>query len=167
MKKLIAIVFAGVLLSPSSRAPVNQYNDTTGKNVRIAANTQYNKAGKFKRIMFGEHYRKEWTTPVDIQILDLTSYAGGLTPIKAGGGLQTKSLRLQGADGKEYVLRSVNKDPSKAIAPELRGTFAEDVVQDQISSANPYAPMVVASMEEAAGIFHSTPKMVYVEKTDL
>lgn len=166
MKKLIAIVFAGALLSPFSRAQVHQSTDTTDKNVRIAANMQYNKAGKFKRIMFGEHYRKEWTTPVDIEILDLSSYAGGLTPVKMGGGLQTKSLRLEGADGKEYVLRSVNKDPSKAIAPELRGTFAEDVVQDQISSANPYAPMVVASMEEAVGIFHSTPRMVYVEKSD-
>jgi hypothetical protein len=166
MKKLIAIVFAGAFLTPFSRAQVNQHSDTSGSNVRVAANTQYNKAGKFKRIMFGEHYRKEWTTPVDIQILDLSSFAGGLTPIKMGGGLQTKSLRLQGADGKEYVLRSVNKDPSKAIAPELRGTFAEDVVQDQISSANPYAPMVVASIEEAAGIFHSTPRMVYVEKSD-
>ena len=39
---------------------------------------------------------------------------------------------------------------------------AEDIVQDQISSANPYAPLVVASLAKAAGIFHSTPKMVYV-----
>ena len=82
--------------------------------------------------------------------------------MKIGGGLQTKSLRLKGGDGKEYVLRSVNKDPSKALVSELRGTFAEDIVQDQISSANPYAPMVVASLAKAAGIFHSTPKMVYV-----
>jgi len=166
MKKLIATIFAGVLVSSFSHGQTNQYIDTTGDNVRIAANTQYNKAGKFKRIMFGEHYRKEWTTPVDIEILDLNSYAGGLTPVKMGGGLQTKSLRLKGADGKEYVLRSVKKDPSKAIAPELRGTFAEDVVRDQISSANPYAPMVVASLEDAAGILHSTPRMVYVERTD-
>lgn len=166
MKKLIAIVFAGVLLSPFSQAQVHQSNDTTGNTVKISANSQYNKVGKFKRIMFGEHYRKEWMTPVELEVLDLNSYAGGLTPVKMGGGLQTKSLRLTGADGKEYVLRSVNKDPSKAIAPELRGTFAEDVVQDQISSANPFAPMVVASMEQAAGIFHSTPRMVYVEKTD-
>jgi hypothetical protein len=166
MKKLMATIFAGVLVSSLSHGQATQHNDTTGNNVRIAANTQYNKAGKFKRIMFGEHYRKEWTTPVDIEILDLNSYAGGLTPEKMGGGLQTKSLRLKGADGKEYVLRSVKKDPSKAIAPELRGTFAEDVVRDQISSANPYAPMVVASMEDAAGIFHSTPRMVYVEKTE-
>jgi hypothetical protein len=44
----------------------------------------------------------------------------------------------------------------------LRGTFAEDIVQDQISSANPFAPLAVASMAAAAGIFHNNPKVVYV-----
>src|SRR5678816_534755 len=95
----------------------------------------------------------------------MNAFAGGLTPMKMGGGLQTKSLRLEGADGKEYVLRSVNKDPSKAIVAELKGTFAEDVVQDQISSANPFAPMVVASLAETAGILHSNPRLVFVPKT--
>ena len=132
------------------------------RTITIAANTQYDKASKFKRIMLGQHYRREWATAVDIEILDMEAEAGGLTPLKLGGGLQTRSLRLKGGDGKEYVLRSVNKDPSKAIVEELRGTFAEDIVQDQISSANPYTPLVVASLAKAAGIFHSTPKMVYV-----
>jgi hypothetical protein len=130
--------------------------------IRTAANTEYNKAGKFKRMVWGDHYRKEWATAVDVEILDLNAYAGGLTPVKLGGGLQTKSLRLDGANGQQYVLRSVKKDPSKALVAELRGTFAEDVVQDQISSSNPYAPMVVASLAQAAGIYHSTPKLVYV-----
>lgn len=76
--------------------------------------------------------------------------------------MQTKSLRLQGADGKEYVLRTVNKDPSKTLPEYLVGTFAEDVVQDQISSANPYAPLVVAALANTAGIRHITPQIVYV-----
>ena len=42
------------------------------------------------------------------------------------------------------------------------GTFAEDVVQDQISSSNPYAPVAVAALAEAAGIFHTTPEIVFV-----
>jgi hypothetical protein len=133
--------------------------------IRMAANTEYNKAGKLKRVMLGDHYRKEWGTAVDVEILDMETFAGGLTPVKAGGGLQTKSLRLNGANGQQYVLRSVNKDPSKALVAELRGTFAEDVVQDQISSSNPFAPMVVASLAQAAGIFHSTPRLVYVPVT--
>jgi hypothetical protein len=60
----------------------------------------------------------------------------------------------------------VQKDVSKAMMTELRETFAQDVVQDQVSSANPYAPMVVASLSEAAGIFHSKPRLVFVVKSD-
>lgn len=166
MKKRIGAGVAGIIIglglsADSVAQPIPQQEPVT-KTINVAANTSYNKISKFKRMMLGEHYRKEWAQAVDIEILDMDTEAGGLTPIKIGGGLQTRSLRLKGANGKEYVLRSVNKDPSKAIVAELRGTFAEDVVQDQISSANPYAPMVVASMAQAAGIFHSTPKMVYV-----
>lgn len=161
-----AVLFtAGIFTAASSfsQTPEQQKQDTN--TVYTVANTAYNKAGKFKRIMLGEHYRKEWATPVYIKVIDLETEAGGLTPIKMGGGMQTKSLRLQGTNGQEYVLRSVNKDPSKAIVAELRGTFAEDVVQDQISSSNPYAPMVVSSLADAAGIFHTTPQLVYVPRT--
>jgi len=128
----------------------------------VTANTNYNKAGSVKRLFLGEHYRKEWAAPVQLKVLNLDSTAGGLTAIKAGGGHQTKSLRLKGGDGKEYVLRSVNKDPTKALPPEFVGTFAADIVQDQISSSNPYVPPVVAALCQAAGIFHATPEIVFV-----
>ena len=171
MKKIFNGVSAGgfilafSFLTQSSFAQSVEQNQPAEQTVRMAANPGYNKAGKFKRILLGEHYRKEWATPVDIPVINLDTEAGGLTAVKMGGGMQTKSLRLQGADGKEYVLRSVDKDPSKAIVAELRGTFADDIVQDQISSSNPYAPMVVASLAQAAGILHSTPKLVYVERS--
>jgi hypothetical protein len=169
MKKIFAAVYmsgfitvAGMLQVTPCFAQPGQPLQSGPATIRIAANTQYDKAKKFKRLMLGDHYRKEWATPVDIEILDMDTEAGGLTPVKLGGGLQTSSLRLKGANGKQYVLRSVNKDPSKAIVSELRGTFADDVVQDQISSSNPYAPLVVSSLAEAAGIFHSKPRLVYV-----
>ena len=163
----IAGALAAALLLPALADAQQQQETAGGSNtVKTAANKQYNTAGKFKRVMLGEHYRREWATEVEIEILDIDVVAGGLTPVKIGGGLQTKSLRLKAANGKEYVLRSVNKDPSKAIVAELRGTFADDIVQDQISSSHPYAPMVVASLANAAGIFHSTPKLVYVPHSE-
>lgn len=134
-------------------------------SVKTAVNTTYNEAGKTKRLMLGKHYRKDWATEVNFPVLNLDTAAGGLTPLKLGGGQQTKSLRLQGANGKEYVLRSVNKDPSKTLPAELVGTFADDIVQDQISSANPYAPLVVSSLAETAGILHIKPQMVFVPKS--
>ncbi|HEX7846284.1 MAG TPA: BamA/TamA family outer membrane protein, partial [Chitinophagaceae bacterium] len=161
----VLISASAYILPTTTKAQLYHPTEPSG-TITIAANTQYDKAGKMKRVFFGDHYRKEWATPVEIPILDLETFAGGLTPVKVGGGLQTKSLRLKGNDGRVYVLRMVNKDVSKAIVAELRETFAQDIVQDQVSSANPYAPMVVASLAKAAGIFHSMPQMVYVPKTD-
>lgn len=131
-------------------------------SVRTAVNKQYDEAGRGKRFWFGEHYRKDWATEVTFPVINLDTTAGGLKAQKLGGGMQTKSLRMDGANGKEYVLRSANKDPSKTLPIELVGTFADDVIQDQISSANPYAPLVVASLAQTAGILHIKPRLVYV-----
>jgi hypothetical protein len=173
MKKITrAMCMAFATLSVAALAPglslaQSPQSEAAANTVQVVADPQYNKAGKLKRVLLGQHYRKEWDTQVEVPVLDMQREAGGLTPTKLGGGLQTMSLRLKGADGREYVLRSVRKDPSKALVAELRGTFAEDVVQDQISSANPYAPMAVAALADAAGILHSTPKMVFVPKSPL
>ena len=155
-----------ILLPHSSAAQMAQQEREGKSTIIIAADPRYNKASGVKRFFWGHHYRQEWATPIEVEILDLENEAGGLTPIKFGGGLQTRSLRLKGANGREYVLRSVQKDVSKAIVAELRETFAKDVVQDQVSSANPYAPMVVALLSVVAGIFNSKPRLVYVTNSN-
>src|SRR5262245_35382626 len=102
---------SAVMVLVGSTLSYGQDQPKKEQTVRMAANEKYDKAGKFKRIVFGDHYRKEWATPIDIAVLDLDAEAGGLIAEKLGGGHQTKSLRLKGADGNEYVLRSVKKDP--------------------------------------------------------
>src|SRR3954470_2619944 len=80
-----------------------------GQHKTVIAGKQY-AAGNMKKTFWGEHYRKEWTTPVRVSVLHLDSAYGGLTPVEKGGGRQTKNLRLKSKEGKEYVLRSVDKD---------------------------------------------------------
>src|SRR5439155_1649161 len=104
------------------------------------------------------HYRDLWTTPVRVEVLDLARVGGGLTPTKRGGGRQTKSLRFQSADGRTYVFRSVDKDPAGAMPPELRGTFVQDIVQDQISSSHPAGALVVAPLLAAARVWRPIPR---------
>src|SRR5262249_41236480 len=87
-----------------------------------------------------------------------------LTPLKRGGGEQTKSLRFQGADGKQYSVRSIDKDPGAILRPDLRGTVAHRVVQDQISAAFPMAPLVVASLLTSTGVLNAVPRLVVVPK---
>jgi hypothetical protein len=117
-------------------------------------------AGGLHRFFFGAHYRDLWTTPVKVDVLDLANFAGGLTPLKRGGGFQTKSLRFEGKDGRQYAFRSIDKDPSKVLPPELRDTLAKDILQDQISLAHPYAALVVAPLAEAVGVLHAEPRLV-------
>jgi len=43
-------------------------------------------------------------------VLDLRTYAGGLTPTRIGGSKQTKSLAFESSNGDEFVFRLVDKD---------------------------------------------------------
>ncbi|TWI92413.1 BamA/TamA family outer membrane protein [Chitinophaga japonensis] len=132
--------------------------------VKMAADTQYNDAGKAHRFWLGDNYRAVWDAPLSFPVLDLHKEKGGLHITKRGGGMQTRSLRLEDPNGKEWVLRSLKKDPRNALPEEFRETFARDVVQDQISASNPYAPTVVAALAEAAGIPHTNPTFVYLPR---
>src|SRR2546425_975959 len=81
------------------------------RTITLAAGPEY-RAGWLHQVLFGRHYRDLWTTSIEVEVLDLAAFAGGLTPLRRGGGGQTRALRLAGADGRHYVFRSVNKQPS-------------------------------------------------------
>ncbi len=130
-----------------------------GDTVTVVPGAGYAKGGIY-RFFFGNHYRDLWTTPVRVPRLDLATFAGGLKPLKRGGGQQTKSLRLQGADGRQYAFRSVDKDPSVVLPADLRETFADRVFQDQISAGHPAGALVVGPILAAAGILHAEPTLV-------
>jgi hypothetical protein len=128
-------------------------------SVTIVAGARY-KAGGLHEWLFGKHYRTLWNTPIRVQVLDLGTFAGGLSPSKQGGGLQTQSLRFIGADGREYAFRSVDKDASKILPPDLRETVAARIAQDQISAAHPVGSAVAAPLAQAAGVLHADPQLV-------
>jgi hypothetical protein len=117
-------------------------------------------AGWFHEVFFGAHWRDLWTTPVKVGVVDMTKYGGGLTPTEKGGGFQTKGLKFKGGDGKEYKFRSLDKDPKKTIPLELQESIARDIVQDQISSSNPYSGFVVNPILDAVGVYHSEYTLV-------
>ena len=59
--------------------------DDSPKYITIITGEQYASSG-FYEFWFGEHWREVWTTPIKVEILDLNEFAGGLTPIRRGGG---------------------------------------------------------------------------------
>jgi len=136
-------------------------NDYEKKFIKITPGVQY-EAGWLHEFFFGEHWRDLWTTPIEVEILDIEKFAGGLTPLKRGGGFQTKSLRLTGKDGKIWKFRSMAKDPAKILPKILRKTVVADIFQDQISSANPLAALVAAPILSSVGILQAVPYLVYM-----
>jgi hypothetical protein len=116
--------------------------------------------GWFRRAILGDHYRELWTAPLRVVKLDLNSEYGGLTPTRKGGGLQTRSLRFKGGDGKEYVFRVMEKEVSRVLPAELRETAAADILRDQMSAMHPAAALVVPPLLDAAGVLHVTPRLV-------
>ncbi|HEV2149151.1 MAG TPA: BamA/TamA family outer membrane protein [Longimicrobiaceae bacterium] len=147
----IALVLAALLAPGALHAQAD--------SVTVVAGPEY-AASDAWRLLFGEDYRHLWTTPVRVELLDLVRFAGGLTPVRTGGGNQTLSLRFQGADGREYAFRSVNKDHTRALSPDLQETVVDDVIQDQVSSLHPAAALVSDRLLEAAGVLHVSPRLV-------
>lgn len=177
MNQLLTILtFAGAMAS------LTTFPDSCGLDYSLSRNTIINKihhsdstvrvspkgdiyrAGKFKRIWFGNNYREEWVTPVEIPVFEFRNKNGKMEIIKIGGNFQTRTLRLEEEQGKEWVLRSVDKDASARIPEIIRTDMAEDVVQDQMSASNPYAALAVPRIADAAGIYHTNPSLVYLKK---
>ncbi|HEX2210565.1 MAG TPA: BamA/TamA family outer membrane protein [Longimicrobium sp.] len=132
------------------------------EQARVAAGPQY-RAGALKRALLGRSYRELWTTPVAVPVLDLGSFAGGLTPTETGGGNQTLSLRFRGADGKDYAFREVDKNPGRGQGG--RGGIGGWVLQDQVSSQNPAGALVAGRLMDATGALHVDPAL-YVMPDD-
>src|SRR4029078_10793530 len=108
----------------------------------VIAGQEY-KSSKWHEWLWGEDYRPEWTPPVTIPVLNMDSAFGGLTPIKEGGGRQTKSLRLKDSAGRQFVLRTVNKTYTGALPELYQGTIIEHLANDQIATNHPYAALAV------------------------
>jgi hypothetical protein len=115
----------------------------------------------------GAGYRDLWTTPVTIPVLDLKTYAGGLTPVRQVGGLQTPGLALRGADGRSYTFRSLRKQPDRSLPPEWRKSWAAWIVRDHTSTTHPGAALLLHPLAEAAGLLHTTPELVVMPDDSL
>ena len=158
---VVAMLGQLVAAEPARGQEARESAAAVPESTTVVAGPRYGASGLHKWL-FGKHYRTLWMTPIRVEILDLGTFAGGLKPVKQGGGLQTQSLRFEGADGREYTFRSVNKDASKILPPDLRQTVAAKIAQDQISAAHPAGAVVSAPLARAAGVLQAEPRLVYL-----
>jgi hypothetical protein len=122
----------------------------------------YDNVGKFHRKIFGENYRKEYALDTKFPVIHLSEIAGGLKPTQKGGGNQSRSIRLEDAQGNEWVMRSVEKYPEVLLPPALRQTVARDILKDNMSAQHPYSALIVPVLAKAVCVPFSSPIIGWV-----
>ena len=115
-------------------------------------------ASPFHRTLFGTGYRQVWTVPINVQVLDLNTFDGGLTAFQEGGN-QSRTLRLRAPSGKVYQFRSTKKFLPRAMPDDLQDTPAGDLIHDQSSAMHPTGHLLVSGLQTAAGVLHSVPTL--------
>lgn len=138
--------------------PFVKYKDTFS----ISASEKYPLVSGFRKVIMGQNYRAEWSTPVNMKVFNISREKGGFKVISLGGGKQTKSLRLEDPTGKQWVLRAVDKNPTRALPENFRGTLAQDVVQEFNSAAHPYGPLTIPTLAKAIDVAVPHPQLFFV-----
>ena len=153
-RNALVVMVAGHLGLAS--APARGANEE--KTEMVEAGARYG-ASWPTRLFLGWQWRELWTTPIEVPVLDLGRFDGGLVPNREGGGQQTKNLHLKSGNDHRWVFRSVDKDPTRILAPEVRQSLLGDIAQDLTSTVNPGGALVVAPLLDTAGVLHATPTL--------
>lgn len=139
----------------------------------VYSQEQTNVSG-FHKMLWGDHYREIYGTPIEAKVALLDTLYGGLTPLRAGGGMQTNSLRLMDKEGKQFVMRAVRKNVTRLIQKEFfndviiddgfEETLFEELLLDQFTASHPYAALVIPDLAQPIGLLQAIPELFYIPK---
>jgi len=160
-KTILAIAFLFIASALTAQTKIVVDSPFIKGTTVVIPGAKYKRSG-YHDLFWGKHYRKEWSTPVRVSNFYIDTAFGGLTPIQESGSRQSQGLRLKNSKGKEYVLRSVDKDFGRALPDEFERTFATRIAKDQASIGYPFAAITITPMIKAAGIYHTNPQIVFV-----
>jgi hypothetical protein len=128
----------------------------------------------FHKFLFGQHYRKYYSLPIEAKTATLDTLFGGVSPTREGGGHQSKSLRLVDSNGKEYVMRALKKSTSRFLQSvvfkdqfvlnQFENTYAEGFLFDFYTTSHPYTPIAVGNLADKIGVAHTNPILYYIPK---
>jgi hypothetical protein len=131
----------------------------------------------FHKFLFGQHYRKYYSRPIEAKTATLDTLFGGVRPTREGGGHQSKSLRLVDSNGKEYVMRALKKSTSRFLQSvvfkdqyvlnQFDDTYAEGFLFDFYTTSHPYTPLTVGNLADKIGVAHTNPLLYYIPKESI
>src|ERR1700694_5577761 len=164
LSRSLLIALAAALSLPAAAQKTRVVDSGQPGYRTVVAGQEYKKNGIY-RLLWGKHYRKEWTTPVQVPVIDLASFRGGLVPVKEGGRRQAGTLRLKDKSGREYTLSTIDKDYSHVLPVMVRKGFIEALAKDLVSAAHPFSALTIPGMGEAAGLYPTRPQIVLIAST--
>ncbi|HEX6792125.1 MAG TPA: BamA/TamA family outer membrane protein [Candidatus Krumholzibacteria bacterium] len=150
-----AVSMAAIAIAVAPSSATQPSRSPGSRTVTVRASDDYDR-GTAWRWVLGKDWRDVWSAEVTVPVLDLGRYAGGLTPYKSGGN-QSRTLRFKGGDGRIYMFRSTEKRIKQTM--KVPGN---SLVQDQTACFHPTGHLVAAALQEAVGLLHTTPELVYL-----
>lgn len=143
------------------------------KKAAIYTPEETKKTGFYKTI-WGDHYRDNYSKPIEAPILFIDSLPNNVRPISEGGGTQSRSLRLIDDNEHEYTLRALRKSAVRFLQATaikdhyvedyLKNTVAERYLLDFYTTSHPYAQFSMNELSETLEVLHANPKIYYVPK---
>ena len=172
----LEIIFEKEIIPSEEKFDISSLNDNFSNTIKAKVyedNDQVDKTGFYKTV-WGKHYRDVYGTEIKAETVLLDTLYGGLEVVRAGGGHQTRTLRLQDKDGKPYNMRALKKSAvqflqtvivkDKQVEEDFKNTIPEDLILDFYTAAHPYGALTIPKLAEAANIFYTNPKLYYVPK---
>ncbi|MEM9678799.1 MAG: metallophosphoesterase [Bacteroidota bacterium] len=149
----------------------SEFPSTVNASVYSAQETE---KSNFYKKLWGERYRTYFSTPINVPTVNLDTLYGGLKPVRKGGGHQSKSLRLEDAQGRQYVMRALRKNAvqylqavvftDQYVTQEFEDTKTEALLLDAFTASHPYAPFTIAELSKPVGVYYTEPRLFYVPK---
>ncbi|MGJ8592388.1 MAG: metallophosphatase [Aquaticitalea sp.] len=138
----------------------------------IYTEDETDKSGLYK-FFWGPHYRDLYSREIEVPVLNLSKLPGNVHAISEGGGNQSRSIRLIDDEEHEYTARELRKSATRFIQSKIKdhdvrdfmkGTIAEDIVQDFYTTAHPYAPFALNPIFKNLDIYNAEPEIFYMPK---
>ncbi|MCF6169219.1 metallophosphoesterase [Lutibacter sp.] len=169
------LLFKTQIYQPTVTETGDNYSTTFPKTILASVYTKKEVSkGKTFTGFWGEHYRKYYGTKVTAPTVLLDTLFGGLTPTRKGGGNQSRSLRLEDKNGKEFVMRALRKSATQYlqavafkdqyIEGQFDNTYTEGLLLDVYTTAHPYAPFTIGKLADAVKVYHTNPTLYYIPK---
>lgn len=168
------IVFEAAVFKKDSILEFKEFNTTKKTELASVYTKEEVTKSNFYNFLWGKRYRIYFGQKILAPTVQLDTLFGGLKPVRKGGGHQSKSLRLEDKDGKEYVMRALRKNAvqylqavafkDQYVEGQFTKTYTADLLKDIFTGSHPYAPFTIDKLAEAVDVYHTKPILFYVPK---